>query len=69
MRNLQRRLRQLEARRAQRKPVRLLVRYEGSDWEKHEESDSDLDEADEDAVVVVVQYVDMPAKAPLGPTG
>jgi hypothetical protein len=48
--------------------VRLLVRYEGSDWEKHEEPEADIDEADEDAVVVVVRYVDMPAKAGQGPT-
>jgi len=68
MTNLQRRLSKLEARTAPPKPVRLVVRYEGSDWEEPEESEADIDQNDPNTVYVVVQYVDMPPKSPLGPT-
>jgi hypothetical protein len=67
MRNLQRRLRKLEVRREQRKPQRVVVRLEGCDPEKHGEPEADIDESDENTMVVVVQYVDVPPKAPLGP--
>jgi hypothetical protein len=68
MTNLQKRLRQLEVRRAQRKPPRLVVRFQGGAGEGPGEPEADIDESDENTTVVVVQYVDMPAKAPLGPT-
>jgi hypothetical protein len=69
MRSLQRRLSQLEAHRAQLKPRRVVVRFEGCGWEKHEEPKADIDESDENPMVVVVQYVERPAKSDLGPTG
>jgi hypothetical protein len=68
MTNLQRRLKKLEARSAPPKPVRLLVRYEGCDWDEPEDPEADIDESDENTMVVVVEYVDRPPKAPLGPT-
>ena len=63
MRNLRRRLTQLEARRAQLNPRRVVVRFEGPG-----EPEADIDESDENTTVVVVQYVDRPAKSDLGPT-
>jgi hypothetical protein len=65
MTNLQRRLKKLEARSAPPKPLRLVVRYEGCDWDEPEEPEAGIDE---NTMVVVVQYVDFPPKAPLGPT-
>ena len=67
MTNLQRRLRNLEARSSPRGPVRLVVRYETGDPQDTDETDSDGDENDPNTLVVVVEYVDMPSKAPLGP--
>ena len=61
MTNLQRRLKKLEARSDPRGPLRLVVRY------PDEETESDFDETDPNTLVVVVQYVDMPSKAPPGP--
>jgi hypothetical protein len=60
MTNLQRRLKKLEACSAPPKPVRLLVRYEGCDWEDPEEPEADIDESDPNTRVLVVRYVDMP---------
>ena len=68
MTNLQRRLKKLEARSAPRGPVRLLVRYEGCDWADPEYPQADINETDENTMVVVVEYVDRPPKADLGPT-
>ena len=69
MTNLQRRLKKLEARSDPRGPLRLVVRYEDGDLQDpDEEPESDVDENDPNTLVVVVQYVDMPAKSPLGPT-
>jgi hypothetical protein len=65
--NLQRRIRKLEALSSPRGPVRLVVRYETGDSLDTDETDSDGDENDPNTLVVVVEYVDMPAKAPLGP--
>ena len=65
MTNLQRRLKKLEARSDPRGPVRLVVRYEDDDLQDpDEEPESDVDENDPNTLVVVVQYVDMPAKSP-----
>jgi hypothetical protein len=61
MRNIERRLRKLEERGAPRGPMRLVVRYEGSDWEDpDEEPEADFDENDPNVTVLTVQYVDMP---------
>jgi hypothetical protein len=68
MTNLQRCLKKLETRSAPPKPPRLVVRYEGCDWEEPEESQQDIDESDPNTIVVTVEYVDRPPKAPLGPT-
>jgi hypothetical protein len=62
MTNLQRRLRKLETRSDPRGPLRLVVRY------PDEEPESGFDENEPNTFVVVVEYVDMPSKAPLGPT-
>ena len=70
MTNLQRRLKKLEVRDAPRggRP-RLVVRYEGCGWgNPDEEPEGDFDENDPNTVLVVVQYVDMPSKAPVRPT-
>ena len=45
MTNLQRRLRNLEARIAPPKPARLVVRYEGCDWEEPEEPEANIENA------------------------
>lgn len=68
MTNLQRRLKKLEERSAPPKPPRLVVRYEGCDWGEPEETQQDIDESDPNTLVVVVQYVDRPPKAPPRPT-
>jgi len=68
MTNLQRRLRKLETRRDPRGPLRLVVRYETGDPQDTEETESSVDESDPNTFLVVVEYVDMPSKAPLGPT-
>jgi hypothetical protein len=65
--NLQRRIRKLEALSSPRGPVRLVVRYETGDPQDADETDSDVDENDPNTLVVVVEYVDMPSNAPLGP--
>ena len=67
MTNLQRRIRKLEALSSPRGPVRLVVRYETGDPQDTDETDSDCDENDPNTLVVVVEYVDMPSKAPAGP--
>jgi hypothetical protein len=61
MTNLQRRLRKLETRSDPRGPLRLVVRY------PDEETESDVDESDPNSLVVVVEYVDVPSKAPPQP--
>jgi hypothetical protein len=61
MTNLQRRLKKLEARSAPPKPLRLVVRYEGCDWQDPEDRHADVDENDPNAVVLTVRYVDMPS--------
>jgi hypothetical protein len=69
MTNLQRRLRKLEARNAPHggRP-RLVVRYEGCGWgDPDDEPVEDFDENDPNTVLLIVQYVDMPPKSPLGP--
>jgi hypothetical protein len=65
-RALARRLSKLEAIRKPSGPPRLVVRYEGGSGKDPEEPEADIDESDPNAVVVVVQYVDMSSKAPLG---
>ena len=65
MTNLQRRIRKLEALSSPRGPVRLLVRYETGDSLDTDETESDVEENDPNTLVVVVQYVDVPAKSPL----
>jgi hypothetical protein len=67
MRNLLRRLKKLEARRAPPKPPRLVVRYEGCDWEDPEEPEEDFDESDPNIVFLTVKYVDGTAKSDLDP--
>jgi hypothetical protein len=67
MTNLLRRLKKLEARSDPRGPVRLVVRYETGDPQDADKTESDVDENDPNTLVVVVQYVDMPSKARLGP--
>ena len=69
MTNLQRRLKKLETRNAPHggRP-RLVVRYEGCGWgNADKEPEEDFDENDPNTVLVVVQYVDMPSKAPTQP--
>jgi hypothetical protein len=61
MTNLQRRLKKLETRSDPRGPLRLVVRY------PDEETESDVDERDPNSLVVVVEYVDVPSKAPPQP--
>jgi len=68
MSNIQRRLKKLEARKPPGGRPRLVVRYEGCDLEEPEESEADIDESDPNTGYLVVQYVDMPPKSPLGPT-
>jgi hypothetical protein len=69
MTNLQRRLKKLEMRSDPRGPLRLVVRYEDDEFQDpDEEPQSDVDENDPNTLVVIVQYVDMPSKSPLGPT-
>lgn len=68
MTNLLRRLKKLEERSTPPKPPRLLVRYEGCDWDEPGEPEANINEADENTMIVVVQYVDRPPKAPLRPT-
>ena len=65
MRNLQRRLRQLEVRRAQLKPPR--VRWVDIYGEGPKEPEVGIDESDENTIVVVMQYVDAPPTADLRP--
>ena len=67
MTNLERRIRKLEALSSPRGPVRLVVRYETGDPQDTDETDSDGDENDPNTLVVVVEYVDMPSKAPPQP--
>ena len=65
MTNLQRRIRKLEALSSPRGPVHLVVRYGDDDLQDPDkEPESDVDENDPNTLVVVVQYVDMPAKSP-----
>jgi hypothetical protein len=65
MTNLQRRLQKLEALSSPRGPVHLVVRYGDDDLQDPDkEPESDVDENDPNTLVVVVQYVDMPAKSP-----
>ena len=68
MTNLQRRLKKLEARNAPHggRP-RLVVRYDDGLQDPDEEPESDADENDPNTLLVVVQYVDMPSKAPPQP--
>jgi hypothetical protein len=54
MTSLQRRLRQLETRRTQLRPV--VVR-----WVNSEQREGDIDEGDESTIVVVVEFVDPPS--------
>jgi hypothetical protein len=68
MTNLQRRLKKLEARSDPRGPLRLVVRYPDDDFQgPDDERESDADENDPNTFVVVVEYVDMPSKAPPQP--
>ena len=68
MKSIARRLQKLETRSAPPKPLRLVVRYEDSDLrDPDEQRDADIDANDPNTLVVVVQYVDVPARAPLGP--
>jgi hypothetical protein len=61
MRNIERRLRKLEERSAPRGPLRLVVRYEGCDWQDPDvEPEADFDENDPNVTVLTVQYVDLP---------
>jgi hypothetical protein len=64
MRNLQRRLKKLETYRQVKKPLRLVVRYvDGAS----DSSDPPQPEDDSHEIIqVVVEYVDLPAKAPQG---
>jgi hypothetical protein len=66
--NLQRRLKKLETRTAPPKPPRLVVRYVGCDGLDPEYPQADINETDENTMLVVVEYVDRPPKAPLRPT-
>ncbi len=68
MTTLQRRLKKLEAVSAPLGPVRLLVRYVGCDGLDADEPKQDLNENDPNVVVVTVEYVDRPSKAPPLPT-
>jgi hypothetical protein len=68
MTNLQRRLKKLEMRSDPLGPLRLVVRYPDDDLDgPDDERESDANENDSNTLVVVVEYVDVPAKAPLGP--
>jgi hypothetical protein len=64
MRNLQRRLKKLETYRQVKKPLRVVVRYvDGAS----DSSDPPQPEDDSHEIIqVVVEYVDVPAKAPQG---
>jgi hypothetical protein len=60
-RTLARRLAKLEGLRKPSDPLRLIVRYEGCNWnDPEDELQEDVDENDPNTMVLTVQYVDMP---------
>jgi len=69
MRNLQRRLKKLETYRRVKKPPRLVVRYVGLDGASDSSDPPQPEDDSEEIIQVVVEYVDLPAKAPQGLSG
>ena len=65
MRNLQRRLKKLETYRRV-KPLRLVVRYVGLDGASDSSDPPQPEDDSHEIIQVVVEYVDLPAKAPQG---
>ena len=66
MRNLQRRLKKLETYRQVKKPLRLVVRYVGLDGTSDRSDPPQPEDDSHEIIQVVVEYVDLPAKAPQG---
>jgi hypothetical protein len=64
MRNLQRRLKKLETYRQVKKPLRLVVRYVGLDGTSDRSDPPPPEDDSHEIIQVVVEYVDLPAKAP-----
>src|ERR1035441_2037387 len=64
MRNLQRRLKKLETYRQVKKPLRLVVRYVGLDGTSDRSDPPQPEDGSHEIIQVVVEYVDVPAKAP-----
>jgi hypothetical protein len=62
MRNLQRRLKKLETYRRV-KPLRLVVRYVGLDGASDSSDPPQPEDDSHEIIQVVVEYVDLPAKA------
>jgi hypothetical protein len=69
MRNLQRRLKKLETYRQVKKPLRLVVRYVGLDGTSDSSDPPQPEDDSHEIIQVVVEYVDVPAKAPQGLAG
>jgi hypothetical protein len=65
MRNLQRRLKKLETYR-QVKPLRLVVRYVRLDGTSDSSDPPPPEDDSHEIIQVIVEYVDLPAKAPQG---
>ena len=64
MRNLQRRLKKLETYRQVKKPLRVVVRY--VDGASDSSDPPQTEDGSHEIIQVVVEYVDVPAKAPQG---
>jgi hypothetical protein len=64
MRNLQRRLKKLETYRQVKKPLRLVVRYVGLDGTSDSSDPPQPEDDSHEIIQIVVEYVDLPAKAP-----
>ena len=62
MRNLQRRLKKLETYR-QVKPLRVVVRYVGLDGAPDSSDPPPLEDDSHEIIQIIVEYVDLPAKA------
>src|ERR1035438_5948172 len=66
MRNLQRRLKKLETYRQVKKPLRLVVRYVGLDGTSDRSDPPPAEDDSHEIIQIVVEYEDLPAKAPQG---
>jgi len=67
--NLTQRLEELEARRPVKKPPRVVVRYVGPDGAPDSADPPPPEDDTQEIIQIVVEYVDVPAKAPQGFSG